>query len=450
MAAGVLAEIGWTGRRSGAVQAFVRAQPRGGDMNRSRQHYWRRLLEVTALAASAIFSAGCGGQGSGVSSGGGSFSSNLYTSIALADFNGDGNLDIATCYTIVSNGSNGHQGTVQVFLQDPAHPGKLLAPASYSVGNDPFTIAVGDLNGDGKPDIVTANASLGKTNPNGLSVLLQNGNGQFLPATNYSTGNVVNSVAIGDVNRDGRADLIVADSSGVSILLQNSASPGNFTAAGTVSITGGASSVAVSDVNGDGVPDLVAANGADVFVFLGNASAPGTFLPAVTYRTGQQPIFVAVADLNGDGKPDIAVADEGLPATTTGVHVLLQDPSSPGTFQAPMDYVTGSGSTELAIAEIDGDGTPDVAAASGANVSVLFGSTASPGNFPTINNYPGNPGQTGFRTIPPMVLWVAIGDLNGDGRPDLVFADDTGVSIRFQDPANPGKFLSSTTVVSSP
>jgi|SRR5215469_238963 len=182
----------------------------------------------------------------------------------------------------------------------------------------------------------------------------------------------------------------------------------------------------------------------------GNASAPGTFLPAVTYRTGQQPIFVAVADLNGDGKPDIAVADQGLPTTTTGVHVLLQDPSLPGTFQAPTDYVTGSGSTELAIAEIDGDGTPDIAAASGANLSVLFGSITSPGIFPTIDNYPGNPVQTGLGTIPPMVLWVAIGDLNGDGKPDLVFADDTGVSIRFQDPANPGKFLSSTTVVSSP
>jgi len=405
-------------------------------------------LEVTALAASTVFSVGCGGQGSGGSSGVGSFNTSLYTSIALADIDGDGNLDIATCYTIVSTGSNAHQGTVQVFLQDPAHPGKFLAPASYSVGDDPFTIAVGDLNGDGKPDIVTANASLGTTNPNGLSVLLQNGNGQFQPATNYSTGKVVNSVAIGDENGDGFADLIVADSSGISIMIQNTASPGTFTAAGTLSVTGGASSVAVSDVNGDGVPDLVAPNGASVFVFLGNTSAPGTFLPAVTYSGGQQPIFVAVADLNGDGKPDIAVADQGLPSTTTGVHILLQNPSSPGTFESPADYTTGSGSTELAIAEIDGNGTPDIAAASGANVSVLLGSTASPGTFPEINNYPGNPGQTG--AAPPMVLWVAIGDLNGDGKSDLVFADDTGVSIRFQDPANPGKFLSSTTVVSSP
>src|SRR5262249_41720668 len=154
-----------------------------------------------------------------------------------------------------------HQGTVQVLLQDPANPGKFLAPADYSVGNDPFTIAVGDLNGDGKLDIVTANASLGPINPSGISVLLQSGSGKFLTAANYSTGNVVNSVAIGDVNGDGRTDLVVADSGGVSILLQNSASPGTFTAGGSVAVTGGASSVAVSDVNGDGVPDLVAANG---------------------------------------------------------------------------------------------------------------------------------------------------------------------------------------------
>jgi hypothetical protein len=99
---------------------------------------------------------------------------------------------------------------------------------------------------------------------------------------------------------------------------------------------------------------------------------------------------------------------------------------------------------------MDGDGTPDIAAAASPNVSVLFGSIASPGSFATINNYPGNPGQTAFGQIPPQVLWVAIGDMDGDGKPDLVFADDTGVSIRFQDSANPGRFLPAVVVVSSP
>ena len=399
------------------------------------------------LGAGALLSAGCG---QGRQPGTGSFSSNLYTSIAIADFNGDGKLDIATCYTVVSNGSNAHQGTVQVFLQDPTHPGKFLAPASYSVGDDPFTIAVGDLNGDGKPDIVTANASLSPINPSGVSVLLQSGSGQFQPATNYSTGNVVNSVAIGDVNGDGRNDLVVSDSGGISILLQDPASPGLFAAGNVIAVSGGTSSVAVFDVNADGIPDLTTTNGANVFVFRGNAAAPGSFLSPITCSAGQQPIFVAVADLNGDGRPDIAVADQGLPNTTTGVHILLQDSSSPGTFETPVDYANGSGATELAIADMDGDGTSDIAAAASPNVSVLFGSSASPGAFPIINNYPGNPGQTAFQQLPPQILWVAIGDMNGDGKPDLIFADDTGVSIRFQDPANPGKFLSATTVVSSP
>ena len=409
-----------------------------------------RVFVLVTGAVSLLVMAGCGASGAG-GSGHGSFSTNLYTSIMIADFNGDGNLDIATCYTVVSNGSNADHGTVQVFLQDTSHPGRFLAPANYSVGDDPFTIAVGDLNGDGKPDIVTANG-LSDPSVSGLSVLLQSGNGQFLPAASYSTGNLVNSVAIGDVNGDGRPDLVVADSGGISILLQNPASPGTFTAGSKLNVPGGAGwSVAVSDVNEDGVPDLVVVNGVNVLVFLGNAAAPGSFLAPVSYSAGQQPVYVAVADLNGDGKPDIAVADLGAGgSTTTGVHVLLQDPSSPGTFEAATDYTNGSGSTELAIADVDGDGTPDIAAAASPNVSILFGSIASPGGFPTINNYPGNPGQTGFGQVPPQVLWVAIGDMNGDGKPDLIFADDTGVSIRFQDPANPGKFFSATVVVSSP
>src|SRR5215475_10703868 len=176
--------------------SYCSSNESGGDMNSSRQYRFRHFLIVAVLVTAGISLVGCGSGSSGP--GHGSFSSNLYTSIAIADLNGDGNLDVATCYTVVSNGSIAHQGTVQVLLQDPAHPGKFMAPANYSVGNDPFTIAVGDLNGDGKLDIVTANASLGPINPSGISVLLQSGSGKFLTAANYSTGNVVNSVAIGD------------------------------------------------------------------------------------------------------------------------------------------------------------------------------------------------------------------------------------------------------------
>lgn len=360
---------------------------------------------------------------------------NLYTSVVAVDLNGDGALDIATCYSHVS-GSPPHSGTVAVFLQDPAHPGKFQARTSYTVGSDPFQIVVADLNGDGHPDLITANTQLGTpgAGSNTISVLLQDPNnpGHFLPATNYASSNVVNAVAVADLNGDGLPDLAIADSSGISFLLQSSSQPGTFVSGNGISIPGGDAFVAISDVNGDGVPDLIAATDTNVEVFLANAAAHGTFAAPDIYTVGQQPIFVAVADLNGDGKPDLAVNDIGPNGgTTTGLHVLLQDTSNPGKFLPATDYSTGNSATMLAIADLNGDGKPDLATVTlGAQAGTIAIFTQSgAGQFQPDGTYPGIND----------IAWVAIGDIDGDGKPDLVIADG-GISVRFQDPANPGKF----------
>lgn len=397
-----------------------------------------RILLILLLLIAALHVVACGSGTSGSTS---LPPFNLYSSIAIADLNGDGKMDIATCYARIA-GPPPHPGTVAIFLQDPANPGKFLPPATYAVGNDPVSIAVGDLNGDGKPDIVTANKILNTAGvgSNTISVLLQDPShpGQFLPTATYNSANLVNSVAIGDLNGDGRPDLAVADSQGISILLQSSSSPGTFVPGNVLSVPSGVASVAISDVNGDNHPDLVVATAVNVMVFLANPAIPGSFLAPASYSAGQQPIFVAVADLNGDGKPDIAVADLGSPSngTTTGTHVLLQNPAAPGTFLPSVDYSTGPRSLMLAIADLNHDGKPDLAVAnfgsltSAGSVSVLLQNASSPGVFQPAVNYPG--------TID--VVWVAVGDMNGDGRPDLVIGDG-GILIRFQDPANPGQFL---------
>jgi hypothetical protein len=141
---------------------------------------------------------------------------------------------------------------------------------------------------------------------------------------------------------------------------------------------------------------------------------------------------VAIADLNGDGKPDLAVATQGAPAGVTGsVSVLLQDPVNPGVFLSARDYTTLHAANFLTISDLKGDGKPGVAAGVGDRVSILLQDPNVAGQFQAAVDH--------VSAIP--VTSVAVGDLNGDGKPDLVIADSDGIVIRFQDPATPGVFL---------
>ena len=397
---------------------------------------------------------GCGGGGGG----GGEMSFPLYSWVAVVDVNGDGLPDIVTCYSILS-GPPPHPGYVAVYLRDPAHPGAFLAPAVYAVGNDPVQLAVGDLDGDGRPDIVTANAIL-STNGAGastVSVLLQSHTapGTFAPAASYATVQNPVSVSIGDLNGDGRPDLAVAGGGGVALLFQDPAAPGTFLPQRSAGFGGAASSVAVADVDADGRADLVVTNASVVMLARQDPAAAGTFLAPASFPAGQQPIFVAVGDLNGDGRRDIAVANLGSPsdAFSASVSLLLQDPAAGGNFVGGPSFQVGARTQQLAIADLDGDGHPDLVVASagtlgggcppncgsvGTGVAVLLQGPGGAAQFQAASNYPAS--GTDF------VSAVAVGDVDGDGRPDLVIAQSDGVYIRLQDPAHPGQFLQATRI----
>jgi FG-GAP-like repeat/FG-GAP repeat len=404
----------------------------------------RRRIHHSIVAACSVLllSTGCGGGGAISGVNGQKFvpTSNLYWSVAVADLNADGKPDLAVSYSSGLDGSSPHQGFVSVFLQSPAIPGTFLAPIKYSVGDDPVSIAVGDLNGDGKPDIVVVNTEVGTPTPrsDSVSVLLQDPTspGQFLPATDYPTGRVPNAVAIGDLNGDGKPDLVVADTTGLSILLQSASTPGVFAPLTTLALAAPASSVAIADLNGDNKPDLAAASGTSISVFLQNSAAPGTFSAPKTYVAGLQPTWVTSADFNGDGKPDLAVANQG--ATTGGggnVSILLQDPAVPGSFLSPTNYVAGTSPSFLAVGDLNADSKPDlVVGGFGDNVFVLLQDPSLPGQFQAAITYAQNGPVTS----------VAIADVNGDAKPDLIIASDDGLVLRLQDPAHPGAFLSQT------
>ncbi len=403
------------------------------------------LLVVLASAAAACLS--CGAAGGGGDGGIPPFS--LYWSVAVADLNGDGLPDIATSFTFFKSATS-QPGFVVVYLQDPSKPGTFLSPMTFRVGDHPVSLAIGDLNGDGQPDIAVANTILNSADPtSGVYVLLQDPlhPGQFLAATSYATGTAPSSVTIGDLNGDGKPDLVVADGSGVSLLFQDPNTPGSFLPRMALDVGSVTSSVAIADFNGDGKPDLATTTATSVVVVLQDATKGGTFLNPTSYQAGLQPIWVAGADLNGDGKPDLAVANLGSPSdgSTASLSVLLQNPATPGSFLAATEYKTDFLSSVVVVADLNGDGKPDIAVANtggltgvcpptcnlSGSVSVLLQDPAMAGHFLPVTNYASHD----------QVLSVAVGDMNGDHKPDLVIANGGGIIIRLQDQAHPGMFL---------
>ena len=283
-------------------------------------------------------------------------------SVAVGDFNGDGHFDLAVADHNINAPS---AGAVSVLLGNGSG-GFSAAPGSpFAVGNNPSSVAVGDFNGDGHSDLAVANFE-----GNSVSVLLGNGSGGFSAASGspFAVGQYPTSVAVGDFNGDGHPDLAVANAGGasVSVLLGNgsggfSAAPGSPFAVGNKPV-----SMAVGDFNGDGYRDLAVANesGNSVSVLLGNGSGGFSAAPGSPFAVGVEPSSVAVGDLNGDGHVDLAVVNHNNNEPSTGsVSVLLGDGSGGFTPALGSPFAVGGRSTSVAAGDFNGDGAPDLAVA---------------------------------------------------------------------------------------
>lgn len=281
----------------------------------------------------------------------------------------------------------------QVWLlpQDPSRLGSFLAARSYPTPRAPYQAVVADLDGDGRNDLAVA----------------------------------LNSYVPG----------------GVALLFQDPAVPGDFQNAVHVPVGDAGTTVATADVNGDGHIDLLHASWSEdddrigLYLSLQDATVPGTFLPAVKLAAGQKPRQVAAADLDADDRLDLVVTNDGINTNGSGITVLLADPASPGQFRAGTFHPMSDIARMTCIADFNGDGRPDLAVAAmvprlvndyESIVQLYLQDPAQPGHF-----VPGSRHDSGD-----LADFIAVADLDGDGLPDVVTGE--GPQVLYNDPTQPG------------
>jgi hypothetical protein len=412
---------------------------------------------VRALALCLLVSLhGCGGGG-----GGGwvwLFPLWVQTDVLVADVDGDGRPDVITLAQ-VSYGMSQSEGRLMVRLQTA--PGAFTAPQSYVVGIYPWKMALADIDGDGAPDLVVADVgSTSSADGRAVWMLRQDAanRGRFLAPQSLmsigSSGTNPYDLAIGDVNGDGAPDVIVAASTasgrGATLLLQDLAHRGTFLAPALIALPGDATAVAVGDLNGDGRADLVFRMVLSQTNYVPSTAlgvvyqqAGGTLAPAVSLspQTGLNTAYLTMADYNADGVRD--VVEFFTPSSTdyqAKITTMLQS-LPPGSFalvDTSLAWVRGI--DDGVAADLNGDGRPDFA-------SVGFYPEGSPSYVNSSLNLFLQDGSGRFNLatnigMPIASSRLAAADINGDGLTDLaVLGSGNRVLVLLQSAASHGTFL---------
>ena len=342
--------------------------------------------------------------------------------IGMADIDGDGKTDIA----VLNNTSNTISLYRNTAVKGILNTSSFTAKVDIATGSAPSAVALKDLDGDGKPELIVTNKS-----GNSVSVYHNNAVSGVIDAstfgqkTDFATANNPASLAIGDLDGDGKPDIAVANGGTVSVLLNSSAkgtiNSSSFLAKNDMPFA--INSIIIADLDGDARNDIAglgvlgASYAVSIFHNIGTVSgsiAVSSFESSVNFSTGALPSVLKAADLNGDGKLELVTIDKIFNVLTVLKNSTNGAVINSNSFLQSSTFSTGKSPYDMAFYDIDGDGLVDVLTANYADntLSIFHNITTTSGNTPSFAakdnmTFTGNP------------MAVAIGDLDGDGRPDI-------------------------------
>lgn len=345
--------------------------------------------------------------------------------VALSDFDGDGKTDIATPNDYSSAGF----ASISV-LRNTSSSGNIsfASKQDYVTGAVTYDIASGDIDGDGKPDIVSTSVADAV-----FSVFRNTGSAgtlSFAPKTNVNTTNAPYAVVIGDIDGDGKSDVVTLNSTSQTIsVFRNTGSPGSVSFASKIDFSTLLSpqDIVLGDMDGDGKTDIAFTNKlSNSFSVYRNTSTLGnvSFASRLDYTcgSGNEPYGISVGDLDNDSKPDLVVV---INNSTGGAAQLFRNLSSVGTISFAFNNSIWSGASNntayhAAINDINGDGKLDIALSvdgTTAGMAGVFQNNSSTGTFSfgAVNNFIASFAPYG----------IMLGDFEGDGKPDLVISEFT-------------------------
>lgn len=332
--------------------------------------------------------------------------------MAIADLDADGKPEL-----VATNNSSSSiaSSSISVFKNNSTSGNISLVKTDFPSGPLPYGICISDLNGDTKPDIVVTNYGVAT-----VSVLINTTVGStisFAPIVTYATGNLPTSVAANDIDGDGRPDIVTANSTShtISVLRNTSAGTLSFASKVDFATANGPATIVLSDVNEDGKPDVAvacqSANSIDVFR---NTSNPGSisFAAKIGFATASGPRAIVSTDLDGDGKNDLVTANY-----SSGSISMLRNTTAGGavSFASKIDSTAGGTTAQtenLTTGDFNGDGKPDLVVVNrSSNTLILYRAVGASGTIALSPRLSFSVNSAPYAAI--------INDLDLDGKADI-------------------------------